>query len=109
MCTISKLWNDDCGSGLVSMEIVFLGTLLVLGLITGWVGLRNIINNEMEELANAYGALSQQYSFGGLHGCASQTSGSSAGPDDCDKVTINGTGAQQCPVDGNPCDEPSQG
>ena len=34
MRLINKLWRDDCGSGLVSMELVFLGTILVLGLIT---------------------------------------------------------------------------
>jgi hypothetical protein len=100
-----QLWLDDKGSGLVSMEIVFLGTLLVLGLITGWVGLRNVINNELQELASAYGALSQSYSFAGLSGCAANTAGSATRPEDCDQTRIKGTSAQRCDIDGNPCDE----
>jgi hypothetical protein len=100
-----QLWLDDKGSGLVSMEIVFLGTLLVLGLITGWVGLRNVVNNELQELASAYGALSQSYSFAGLSGCAANTAGSATRPEDCEQTRIKGTRAQRCDIDGNPCDE----
>jgi hypothetical protein len=61
----------------------------------------------MEELAGAYGALSQSYSFAGLSGCASNTAGSAAGPDHCDRFSINGTRAEPCAIDGNPCDESS--
>ena len=101
-----KLWNDDCGSGLVSMEIVFLGTILVLGLITGWVALRNVIVNEYEELANAYGALSQAYKFDGLKGCNAKTDGSKTKDDDCDRVKIRGIRAEdKCRIDGDPCDD----
>lgn len=106
MHSLCKLWHDDCGSGLVSMEIVFLGTILVLGLITGWVALRNGVTNEYEELANAFGALSQAYEFAGQSGCRAETEGSATKDDDCNRVRIKSQAADEaCKIDGDPCDE----
>jgi hypothetical protein len=103
-----KLWNDDCGSGLVSMEIVFLGTILVIGLITGWVVLRNAIVNETVELANAYGALSQAYEFEGLkvEDCGdNETDGSATKDDNCHHVEVEQQEAEDdhCRVDHDIC------
>ncbi|MDW8266100.1 MAG: hypothetical protein RMJ52_12305, partial [Gemmataceae bacterium] len=61
---LQRLWNDDFGA-IISVEFLFLVTILGIGLITGWVTLRNSINAEFEELAAAIGILSQGYSFGG--------------------------------------------
>ena len=105
MHLIQKLWRDDCGSGLVSAELLFIATILVLGLITGWVSLRNAINNEFEELANAYGALSQAYSFAGQQGCCAQTAGSAAS-DQCDTVdNIICTPVTPCNADSILCED----
>jgi len=62
---LSRAWGDDCGA-LISIEFVFIVTILVIGLITGWVAIRNSLTTELEEVANALNALSQDYSFGGL-------------------------------------------
>jgi hypothetical protein len=103
MRLIRKLWTDDCGSGLVSAELLFLATILVLGLITGWMSLKEAINNEYEELANAYAALSQAYSFGGQRGCCAETAGSAAS-DTCDRVLdIICTPVTPCVADSELC------
>lgn len=74
---LRKLWHDDCGA-LIATELLFVATILVLGLIVGLVGLRNAIVAELTELGNAVLALSQSYSFGGLSGCCASTQGSQA-------------------------------
>ena len=48
----AKLWNDEAGF-IVSMELLFVATILVLGLITGWAQLENSLKSELVELANA--------------------------------------------------------
>jgi hypothetical protein len=72
-----KLWNDDCGA-LIATEWLFVATILVLGVITGLVGVRNFVNSGLQEFANAVGVLNQSYSFGGQTGCCSSTAGSHA-------------------------------
>jgi hypothetical protein len=104
MRLINQLWADDCGSGLVSAELLFIATILVLGLITGWMSLKEAINNEYEELANAYAALSQAYSFGGQRGCCAATAGSAAS-DTCDRVLdIVCTPVAPCDADSALCE-----
>jgi hypothetical protein len=72
-----KLWKDDCGA-LIATEWLFVATILVLGVITGLVGVRNFVNSGLQEFANAVGVLSQSYSFCGQAGCCSSTAGSDA-------------------------------
>ncbi len=72
-----QLWNDDDGQ-LIAMELLFVATLLVLGIIVGLSGLRVAINAELTELGNAILALSQGYSFAGETGCCASTDGSQA-------------------------------
>jgi Flp pilus assembly pilin Flp len=72
-----KLWNDDDGA-LIATEWLFIVTILVLGIIAGLVGVRNFLNSGLQEFANAVGSLNQSYSFCGVFGCCSSTSGSDA-------------------------------
>jgi hypothetical protein len=62
-----KLWKDDCGA-LIATEWLFVATILVLGVITGLVGVRNFVNSGLQEFANAVGSLDQSYSFSGQVG-----------------------------------------
>jgi len=71
---INRLWNDDAGY-ILSAESVFLVTITVLGLITGWVAIRNSVVSELTEVGNAIAALDQGYSFTGLSNCDSFTNG----------------------------------
>jgi Flp pilus assembly pilin Flp len=72
---MSRLWNDDAGY-ILSAESVFLVTITVLGLITGWVAVRNSVVSELTEVSNAISSLSQCYAFSGLSNCVSSTCGS---------------------------------
>src|SRR5262245_19296125 len=72
-----KLWNDDCGA-LIATEWVFVATILVLGIITGLIAVRQAVISELTEFANAVMALNQSFSFSGQSNCQSSTAGSQA-------------------------------
>ena len=74
---VAQLWNDDTGA-LLSGEYLFIATILVIGIIVGLASVRDAINTELAELANAYLALSQGYILSGQSGSGSATDGSQA-------------------------------
>jgi hypothetical protein len=74
---MSKLWKDDCGA-LIAMEFLFVATILVIGITVGLVAVRDAVNVELSELANAILALSQGFSFAGQSGCCATVDGSQA-------------------------------
>ncbi len=75
---LRNLWEDDAGSTLVTSEILFIFAILMLGIITGLVALRQALISELTESAQALLALNQSYSFSGQSNCESFTLGSSA-------------------------------
>jgi Flp pilus assembly pilin Flp len=97
-----KLWNDDCGATF-TVEIVFVVTILVLGIITGLVAIRQAVISETTELAQAIMALNQSYSFSGQSNCESSTAGSSAS-DTTNTINEASTAASTSTVNQNPCD-----
>ena len=62
---LKALWNDDCGA-ILSMELVLIATILVIGLVVGLSELNHAVANELNDVAEAIGALNQSYSFGGF-------------------------------------------
>jgi Flp pilus assembly pilin Flp len=73
---LQKLWADDAGA-LIATEWVFIVTILVIGLVVGLKSVQKAVVNELVDIANAVGALSQTYSYGGTSGCdGSHTTGS---------------------------------
>ena len=50
---------------MVSAELIFIATLLVIGLVTGWVAIRNAVTSELTEVAQAISAIDQCYSYNG--------------------------------------------
>jgi hypothetical protein len=58
------LWQDENGV-ILSAELVVVGSVLVIGLITGVTTLQEAVNGEMEDLAGAIGSLDQSYRFSG--------------------------------------------
>ncbi len=99
---LSKLWNDDCGA-IIATEWVFVVTILVLGIITGLVALRQAVISETTELAQAILALNQSYSFSGQVNCESSTGGSSA-TDTTNTISETSTAASTATVNQYPCD-----
>jgi Flp pilus assembly pilin Flp len=88
-----KMWKDDCGLTL-TLEYVFIITILVIGLVTAWVALRQAVKSELTEIANAVAALNQSYSFTGETNCESSTAGSAA-EDTCNSI-FQGSVAPSC-------------
>ncbi len=72
----ARLWRDD-GGALLALEWVFLATLLVFGLTTGLVAVRNAITSELTSVADAATQLPVCFSFSGLSNCAATTCGAS--------------------------------
>ncbi|GBD35358.1 hypothetical protein HRbin36_00470 [bacterium HR36] len=70
-----QLWQDDCGA-LLSFEWILLATILVLAMVVGLKSVQQAVLNEFEDVANAIGALSQTYDFGGAKGCCASINGS---------------------------------
>ena len=98
-----KLWNDDCGA-LIATEWVFVATILVLGIITGLVAVRQAVIDELNDFANAVLSLNQSFSFSGQSNCQSSTAGSQF-IDSTDSITNGSTIASAPGSDINsPCD-----
>lgn len=69
-----KLWNEERGA-LIATEWVFVSTILVIGVVAGLKSVQSAIVNELEDVANAIGSLSQGYQFAGTSGCRASTQG----------------------------------
>ncbi|MEZ6041724.1 MAG: hypothetical protein R3C20_14550 [Planctomycetaceae bacterium] len=79
---LKQLRRDEYGV-ILSTEIVIVGSVLVIGLITGLSCLQKSVNAELRDLGNAVGSLDQSYSFAGHYKpptngkCCAWTAGSS--------------------------------
>lgn len=62
-----KLWNDEVGL-ILSAELALIMTIAVLGVIVGLSQLVVSVNHELNDLANAWGALNHSYGFTGFKG-----------------------------------------
>ena len=99
---IRKLWNDDCGA-LIATEWVFVVTILILGIITGLVAVRQAVISELTETAQAILALNQSFSFSGQSNCESSTAGSS-GSDTTNTIIEGSVAASTASINQAPCD-----
>ena len=66
--------RDERGFTMVELAMV----ILVLGIITGLVAVRQAVISELTEFANAVMSLNQSFSFSGQSNCLSSTAGSQA-------------------------------
>ena len=62
MNILNALKNDENGF-VVSAELVLVGTILVLGMIVGLTELSYGVNEELEDLGSAIGAINQTYYY----------------------------------------------
>ncbi|MBI1315150.1 branched-chain amino acid aminotransferase [bacterium] len=73
---MTQLLNDENGF-IVSAELVLITTIAVLGLVVGLTEVSYAVNNELEDVASAIGAMNQSFQTSGLKSCMkSSTSGS---------------------------------
>lgn len=90
MVVLCKLWNDDAGV-VLSSELVLILTILVIGMIAGLSALQISVVQELGDVAAAFGAISQSYSYGGVTSCCATTDGSFFDDlgDQCDVADTN--------------------
>jgi hypothetical protein len=62
-----KLWNDEVGL-ILSAELALILTIAVLGVIVGLSQMVVSVNHELNDAANAWGALNHSYGFTGFKG-----------------------------------------
>lgn len=83
MLNLLKALRQDEYGVILSTEIVIIGSILVIGLITGLTCLQKSVNEELKDVASAIGALDQSYAFSGhqkpglVGRCCAWTAGSS--------------------------------
>ncbi len=65
MRLLRSIWQDEAGF-IISAELVLVATILVIGLIVGMVSLRNQVVQELVDVGQAIGSLSQSYAFAGV-------------------------------------------
>ena len=82
-----NLKSKKQGGFVLTAELVLLVTILVLGAIVGMVTMRDSLNAEMEDLAEAVGSLDQGYEFNGITN--DQLTGSIAGSAFADAIDTN--------------------
>lgn len=98
MNLLKTLWNDEAAF-LLTAELVFLTTILIIGMIVGWTKISTSAFAELLDLAHAVGNLNQSYAFTGTehdeddNGTAKvlsfvRGSGFEDAPDACDCDTI---------------------
>ena len=71
---LSQLWQDEAGF-VISSELVFIFTLVVLGMIAGFATLRDQVLGELGDLADAVSEFDQSYSISAVTGHSASTSG----------------------------------
>ena len=79
---MTHFWKDTTGA-ILSAELIFILTILVIGMIVGQSELQTSINEELDDIGNAIGHLNQSYYYSGFSaykhtsgGLKSRTSGS---------------------------------
>ena len=99
---LSRIWSDDRGV-ILATELMFILMLVVIGVITGLVALRQAIISESVEAAQGIMALNQSYAFTGQSFCGASTAGSSAS-DTTNTVVEASAVASTATINQLPCD-----
>ncbi len=62
---INQLLNDEAGF-VISAELILVATIAVLSLVVGLAEISHGINQELEDVGSAFGAMQQSYVYRGL-------------------------------------------
>ena len=75
MTTIfAALINDEAGF-IVSAELVLVSTIAVLSMVVGLSEIALNVNNELEDIGSAFGAINQTFVVQGIKGCQGYVGG----------------------------------
>jgi hypothetical protein len=72
---LKDLWLDESGA-VMSAETVMIGTVCVVGAVTGLNAASHAVNEELKDLSRAIRSLDQSYTIQGHAGCGAMTAGS---------------------------------
>ena len=88
--TVRKLWKHEDGA-IISAELVLVMTIVVLSMLVGLNKIAISVNSELNDVANAFGAINQSYGWCGIASCCAGVPGSAFadGPDKCDCQGLN--------------------
>ncbi len=90
--TLKRVWAEESGA-IISAELVLVMTICVLAMVVGLDSVSNAVNFELEDVAEAFGAISQSFSYVGLSSCKAIVSGSSfdddRDSDACDCIPLD--------------------
>ena len=80
-----SLWKDEAGF-IVSAELILIATIGVLAMVVGLSEVSVAINQELEDVASAFGSVNQSYRYQGLTGHGGNFNGTGFGDsiDFCD-------------------------
>ena len=70
------LWNDEAGF-IVSAELVLIATVAVLAMVVGLSEVASAVNQELEDVASAFGSVNQSFRYQGLTGHGGASGGGS--------------------------------
>ena len=68
------LWKDEAGF-IVSAELVLIATVAVLAMVVGLSEVANAVNQELEDVASAFGSVNQSFRYQGLTGHGGSSGG----------------------------------
>ncbi len=94
MNILAQLKNDEAGF-IVSAELILVSTIAVLSLVVGLAEVSSGINQELEDVASAFGSVNQSYQFSLSQGAKGSMKGSCFNDykDECDSqsdINCNG-------------------
>lgn len=69
---LRSLWQDEHG-GVISLEIVLVGSILGIGLVTGLASVRDAVITELADIAGSVGSMDQGMSIMGANSASSST------------------------------------
>lgn len=96
-----RLMRDEAGF-VVSTELILIATILVIGMITGLVTIRDAVVTELADVADAISEVDQSYSYGGITAHCASTAGTQFG-DEQDFCEVANANDDQDPTDGAQC------
>ena len=97
----AQLWQDEAGF-VISTELIFIATIVVIGMITGLATVRDQVVTELADVADAVSELDQSFSYSAITATVGSVAGSTFNdqPDFCEQA---GAGADQNGAAGTQC------
>ena len=82
-----QFFQDEAGF-IVSAELILVATILILSLVVGLSELSTAVNQELEDVASAFGSVNQSFRYQGHAGCKGFATGSffNDNTDECDST-----------------------